>query len=373
MKSFIRHRAMVLCLLISPLLVQCIATQQDLKSLELRLRTVNNRMLNLDNSFEDLQEETTNRANKNTVEALQKLQANTANSIDGLKTQLLQVKGQMEENSHHYRKLQEDGVDYRDNLSIRFHDLNDGIENLRTSQDDLSTQINDLENRIQDNAKIIRDILTELGRQKEAKAAEAAKRARKAANAAANAAAKAAKAAEAAKAKAAARARRAREEATAGNQPRTISPKATKKVIKTTNKKSATSNNWARAAKDPAKKLYDAGTAAFTAKKFQEAYAAFTSYIEKYPKGNLFANARFWLGDSLYAQNEYELAILEYQKVIADYPKHSKAPAALLKQGLAFEKLKDTETAKLVYYKLGDDYPASKEAATAGSRLKSIK
>lgn len=369
MKSFTRHRAIILCLFISPLLLQCIATQQDLKSLELRLRTVNNRMLNLDKNVEGLQEETTNRANKNTVEALQKHQASTANSIDELKTQLLQLKGQLEENSHQYGKLQDDASDFRDSLSLRFHDLNDGIENLRTSQDDLLARINVLEKRIQDNSDAIREISSELSKQNEAKAAAAAERARKAANEAA----RAAKEAEEAKARAAAKVKQAREEAMAVGQPRTITPLESKKEVNGGTGKSTAATTENRTGKDPAQELYDAGRAAFTGKKFQEAYALFTNYIEKYPQGNLFANARFWLGDSLYAQNEFELAILEYQKVIADYPRDDKAPAALLKQGLAFEKLKDTETAKLVYYKLADDYPASKEAAVANDRLQTIK
>ncbi|MCK4837618.1 MAG: tol-pal system protein YbgF [Desulfobulbaceae bacterium] len=366
MKYFIRHRSLILCLFLSPLLVQCIATQQDLKSLELRLRTVNNRMLNLDKSFEGLHEETTNRANKDTVEDLQKHQAGTANSINELKTQVLQIKGQMEEHSYHYRKLQEDGVDYRDSLSIRFHDLNDGIENMRTTQDALAVKINELESRIQDNANLIRKISGELGRQKEAKATEAADRARKAANAAA----KAAKSAEEAKARAVAKAKEARAAST--GQPRIISPHAIKKVIKAPKEKAPVSASGATSEIDLAKKLYNSGIAAFTAKKFQDAYAAFTNYIEKYPKGDFIANARLWLADSLYAQKEYELAILEYNKVFTNYPKHSKAPEALLKQGLAFEKLKDIETAKFVYYKLGDDYPDSKEAAVGRKKLESL-
>jgi tol-pal system protein YbgF len=367
MKYLLKKRALILTLLLSPFLVQCIATQQDLKSMELRLRTVNNRLINMDRSFDDLQEETTSRANKNTVEALQKHQASTANDIDELKTRLLQVQGQIEENSHHTRKLQEDAVDYRDSLSTRFHDLNDGIENLRAQQEELGAKIDDLNKRISGNETRFREFATELSSQKEAKAAAAAEKARKAAEAAA----KAAQEAEKARAKATEKARKAKEKAAASG-PRTISPENTKKKIgdgKTTEKtrKSTTASG------DPAKKLYDSGMAAYAAKKFQDAYAAFTNYIEKYPKGKLIANARFWLGDSLYSQNEYELAILEYQKVIADYPKHDKAPAALLKQGLAFEKLKDTETAKLVYYKLGDDYPNSKEAAAGKKRLQKLK
>ena len=76
-------------------------------------------------------------------------------------------------------------------------------------------------------------------------------------------------------------------------------------------------------------------------------------------------NARFWLGDCYYSQQEFELSILEYQKVIADYPNHAKAPAALLKQGLAFEKLKDNETAKIVYKKVLDEL-ASASVCTQG-------
>ena len=154
--------------------------------------------------------------------------------------------------------------------------------------------------------------------------------------------------------------------------PRTIFPDNTKKKISGSSTTGAPKQEGVKTAGDPAKRLYDSGMAAFAAKKFQDAYGAFTNYIEKYPKGKLIANARFWLGDSLYSQKEYELAILEYQKVIADYPKHDKAPAALLKQGLAFEKLKDTETAKLVYYKLDDDYPGSKEAAAGKKRLQKL-
>ncbi|MFO7605075.1 MAG: tol-pal system protein YbgF [Desulfurivibrionaceae bacterium] len=369
MKFITRHRSLLFCLLLSPLLTQCIATQQDLKSLELRLRTVNNKMRSLDMNYEDLHEETTNRANKNTVEALQKNLAGTANSIDQLQIQLLQVKGQMEENSHHYGKLQEEAQDHRDNLSVRFHDLHDGIENLRITQDDLTARINQLEQRIENNGKLIRDVSEGLSKEKAARAAEAAELARREANAAA----RAAKAAEEAKAKAraAANARRAENEQSSSGNPRIIEPAASKKEIEPAATATTTTSGSATE-RDPAKELYDSGIAAYSADKFKEAYAAFTNYIEKYPTGNLKANARFWLGDSLYAQKEYELAILEYQKVIADYPKHEKAPAALLKQGLAFEKLNDNDTAKLVYYKLVDDYPDSKQAAMGQKRLDSF-
>jgi tol-pal system protein YbgF len=377
MKTFISQRHLLLTLFLAPFLIQC-ATTQDVRTLDLKLRTLDNRLLSMDRNVNDLQEDTITRANKSSVEDLRKNLAENANTLDYQKTQLLQLKGQIEENSHHVQKLQEDETYYRDSLSARFHDLSEGIENLRISQEELQTRLGNLEKKGQAEAEVLRQLSAEVEKIKEARAAEAADRARKAAEDAGRAAreaeeARTRKAAEAARlAKEAAEARD-RSKAAAAGEPRVIEPEQNKKQA-TAGSASAPSREPAAGSEaDPAQNLYDNGIAAFTAKKFQEAYAAFNEYIEKYPKGNLAGNARFWLGDSLYNQGEYELAILEYQKVIADYPNHPKSPAALLKQGLAFEKLKDLETARLVYYKLEADFPKSEESAAGRKRLNSLK
>lgn len=121
------------------------------------------------------------------------------------------------------------------------------------------------------------------------------------------------------------------------------------------------------------KDIYEKGVSLFKAKKYKDAYNAFSTYLTKHPKGDMAANARFWLGDCLYQQKEYELSILEYQKVIADYANSPKAPAALLKQAMAFEALKEPDTARIVYQKVLEDYPKSDQAATAEKKLKAIK
>ena len=384
MKALLTQRHFLFILLCSPFLVQCIATTQDVRTLDLRLRTLNNKLISMDRNVNDLQEDTTNRANKSSVEDLQKNLAENANTLDYLKTQLLQLKGQIEESGHQVQKLQEDETYYRDSLSTRFHDLSEGIENLRISQEDLKAKLAALEKNTQDNTAALQQTNVAIDKINEARAAEATEKARKSAEAAAKAAreaeeARARKAAEAARiAKEAAEAR-SKTKAAASGEPRIIEPEQNKKPVTAGENKPVEGNKQepekpaASKDADPAQSLYDNGIAAFTAKKFQDAYNAFNEYIEKYPKGNLAGNARFWLGDSLYNQGEYELAILEYQKVIADYPNHPKSPAALLKQGLAFEKLKDLDTAKLVYYKLEADYPKSDEAATAQKRLNSLK
>ncbi|MBU0482251.1 MAG: tol-pal system protein YbgF [Proteobacteria bacterium] len=387
MRTIIRLKPILSILAFSPFLIQCVASTQDVKNLDLRLRSMDNKLINMDRGMNDLKEETTNRANKNSVEALQKNLADTANTIDQLRTKLLQVKGQMEENAHQYQKLQETGNDYRDSMSGRLHDLNTAIENLRLSLDEQSKKHQELETRILANEVLIKQNANGIDSLRQARADAAAEQAKKAAEAAAIAARRAEEARERARLQAEAeeKARKAEAEAAAKARKRTSSP-ATVKLIEpekekktvsqktSTNKPSAAKAQSAASSKSSAAgNPYEKGMELFNAKKYQDAYASFSEYVEKFPTGDLVANARFWLGDSLYNQQEYELAILEYQKVIAEFPKHDKSPAALLKQGLAFEKLKDLETAKLVYYKLTDDYPESDQAETARSRLKVLK
>ena len=120
MKAFSVRRHLLLVLFLAPFLSQCIATTQDVRTLDLRIRTLNNKLISMDRNVNDLQEDTTNRANKSSVEDLQKNLAESSNSLDGLKTQLLQLKGQLDENSHRTQKLQEDESFYRDSLSTRF-------------------------------------------------------------------------------------------------------------------------------------------------------------------------------------------------------------------------------------------------------------
>lgn len=361
MKFLCRHRSLLFILALSPFLVQCLATSQDLRAIDLRLRTINNKLISMDRNVNDLQAQTAARAQKASVDDLQKNQADTSNSLDYLKTQLLQVKGQIEENSHQFQKLQEEQNFYRDSQSNRFQGLGAGIESLRLNLDELQTRLAALEKKSQSDSATLQQVTSEVEKLRETRADEAAKAARLVEEAKATGKS---------------------EENGNGGTPKVIEPARNKKTSgepeakpdqEKPEKAKTAENKKATTAEEQAQKLYDNGLAAFNAKKYQEAYAAFNRYLEKHPKGSLAGNARFWLGESLYQQQDYELAILEYQKLIADSPKNAKTPAALLKQGLAFEKLKDQETAKLVYLKLQADYKDSEEAAAAGKRLEALK
>ncbi|MBU0674580.1 MAG: tol-pal system protein YbgF [Proteobacteria bacterium] len=369
MKKIIQKRSLILISLLSPLLLHCsIATEQDVKNLDLRLRTMDNRLLSMDRNFSDLQEQTTTRANKNSVEALQKQQASTDNTVDQLRTQLLQIKGQLEENSHHYRNLQEDTVDYRDNLSIQLHDFTEAMNTQQSGLAELQKKVIALESRMNTLADQVKSNSDVLGKLKGDIAAEASSRAAEAARKAAQAALEAEEARLAAKA--AREAEEARARLNASGRIPTLSPeKAKKPGSQVSSSGNETATIALQESISPAETLYNSGLAVFKQDKYKNASQIFTEFIEKYPKDKLRANAQYWLGDCLYNQDEFELAILEYQKVIDGHAGHSKVPAALFKQGLAFEELNDKGTARLVFQKLIDQFPGSKEATSAKSKL----
>ena len=57
------------------------------------------------------------------------------------------------------------------------------------------------------------------------------------------------------------------------------------------------------------------------------------NFIDLYPDNQLVPNARFWLGESLYATGRYKEAADTFLKVYTDHPTSSKAPDSLVKLG----------------------------------------
>ncbi|MEA1934659.1 MAG: tol-pal system protein YbgF [Thermodesulfobacteriota bacterium] len=317
MKKTILNLLLILC--ISPFLVQCIATKDDIKRVTFRIRTLDNRLGQIEQEVDELKRIASNSARKDSVKEVQKQQARTGDALDRLKTDLLQIKGQLDVSSHRFTKIQKKSKTLQSKLTTELEQITAKTDLIADQLDKTSVEVKGI---------------------KVAKAKEAAERARQAA-----------KAAEEAKAKA----------ARAGG-PRKIEPAGMKKKWVKGEKSTATATT---VRKNPSRALYDKAYSTFKAKQYKKAHGLFTKYAAEYPNGQMLPNVRYWMGDCLFNQNEYELAILEYQKVIADFPDHAKAPAGLMKQGLAFEKLNDYETSKIVFKKLLKEYPKSEQATTA--------
>ena len=114
---------------------------------------------------------------------------------------------------------------------------------------------------------------------------------------------------------------------------------------------------------------YNDAYQAFKDKKYKEARRKFESYVKDYPKNDLTDNAQFWIGETYYAEGDYEGAILAYETLLKKYPESAKTSVAMLKQGLAFTNIGDVKTGTIILKRLIEKFPDSKEATAARKKI----
>ncbi|MBI5558785.1 MAG: tol-pal system protein YbgF [Deltaproteobacteria bacterium] len=339
-KYFSGSHLTILAIGLLPFLSGCV-TAQDFRSLEMQIRNMDNRMVAVENEVKELQS-----GAGASVELVRKQQAGLSSNFDRLNTELMQVKGELDESRHRYRSLQSENKNLQDELKTvqektekHATELQDRIGTVESSATQIDTRLSSVDSNLADM------------KEEQARAATiAAEEARKKAEIAMKSA----------------------------SQPREITPEKAKKTPGEAKKQPPAESGGSSSASAPpppqgsGQKMYDQALELFKAKKYKEAQNLFGEFIQKNPKEDLAVSARFWVGDCLYNQNEYALAILEYQNVIADFPNHTKAPAALYKQAMAFENLQDADTAKIVYKKILDEYPKSDQVEAAKKKLQEL-
>jgi len=94
------------------------------------------------------------------------------------------------------------------------------------------------------------------------------------------------------------------------------------------------------------------------------------SFLKRYPSDPLAVNAAYWIGETYYAEKNYEKAILQFEDIIQKQGDHPKVASAMLKQALAFEASGDMATGKLLLNRVIERFPLSAEAARAKEKLK---
>ncbi len=114
---------------------------------------------------------------------------------------------------------------------------------------------------------------------------------------------------------------------------------------------------------------YRAGLDAYQRGDYPKAIQSLRGFATKDPKSDLVPVARYWIGESYFAQRRYNEAILSYNEILVGAPKSERAPAALLRQASAFAELGDKIDARLILQKLISDHPGSEEAASAKRKL----
>ncbi|MCU0606313.1 MAG: tol-pal system protein YbgF [Candidatus Edwardsbacteria bacterium] len=118
------------------------------------------------------------------------------------------------------------------------------------------------------------------------------------------------------------------------------------------------------------KAAYDAAYLEVTRRNYGQAIAGFKAFIAAHPASSLADNARYWIGECLYAQGKYREAGTEFEQVVSAYPGQDKVPAAMLKAGLCRQELGEKAGADRWWRQLLGLYPKSPEALLAREKLK---
>ena len=115
--------------------------------------------------------------------------------------------------------------------------------------------------------------------------------------------------------------------------------------------------------------LYDQAAQDLTQGRYALALQGFREYLRRFPTTELADNAQYGVGESFFAQSQFDSAATEYARVEAGWPKGDKVPAALYKQALSREKLGSRDAAKKILEDLVRRFPDSGEAQLARERL----
>lgn len=135
----------------------------------------------------------------------------------------------------------------------------------------------------------------------------------------------------------------------------------------------ATGSNAATPA-DPAgeRPMYDSAFQALRDGEYAEASRRFQAYLETYPAGALAPNAWYWLGESYYVTQNYDVALQAFDSLLQAFPDSAKAPDALLKLGYCQFELGRPQQGEATLRDVIARFPGSDAARLAQSRLRSL-
>lgn len=112
---------------------------------------------------------------------------------------------------------------------------------------------------------------------------------------------------------------------------------------------------------------YDAALKAFNARKYDVAAKGFKAVIEGGSNAEITGRAKYWLGESYFAQKKYKEALPLFQESIKLKNSEKKADAQFM-IAQTYEHLGDKVKAKAAYEKVVKDYPMSKNVKRAKAR-----
>jgi tol-pal system protein YbgF len=124
-------------------------------------------------------------------------------------------------------------------------------------------------------------------------------------------------------------------------------------------------------ANDP-ETLYQEAYADYRAANYALATNAFHHYLETYPDSEQADNAMYWMGESYFAQGQFNQAVDAFNNVLSKYPRSEKVASAMLKRGYAHLQLGLRERGLDELRALLRTHPSSEEAAIARQQLETL-
>jgi TolA-binding protein len=122
-----------------------------------------------------------------------------------------------------------------------------------------------------------------------------------------------------------------------------------------------------------AAQLWDEGSAAMKAARFEEARTAFRNLLVKYPGDEKADDAQFQRGEAYFKEKKYQDSLGEYQRVFEKYGDSTLADDAAYKAGEAAEALRWCTDARAYFGLLVQRWPKSDYVTKAKTRDKALK
>ena len=121
------------------------------------------------------------------------------------------------------------------------------------------------------------------------------------------------------------------------------------------------------------KMAYEAAFEALKQGRYSESSQLFSLFLQQYPDGEYAANATYWLGESYYVTQNYEIALETFQGLLSRFPDSRKAPDGLLKVGYCQYELGDSQRAASTLNDVVSRYPDTPVARLAQGRLRALR
>lgn len=121
------------------------------------------------------------------------------------------------------------------------------------------------------------------------------------------------------------------------------------------------------------RQLYESAFDSLKEGRYAEAARRFQTFLDQYPEGEYSPNAQYWLGESYYVTQNYQIALEAFQRLLSRFPSSNKAPDALLKVGYCHYELRQWAQAESTLNQVVQQYPDTTVARLAQGRLRALR